>query len=155
MRKKEFIRNLGAFVLCAAIAAGCGKDPKNDPAPEPDPQPPAAALQTITITAPTVTEANRTVTDKAGEYSYADKADAIVKMTFTNADPATKDSAIVINLSSKVTWLAEPAKLALDGDMPALAPALSGTDKITVKYGALEATDFFTVANTQFSADLR
>jgi hypothetical protein len=91
--------------------------------------------------------ADRVTTDQAGEFAYTDKADATVKMTFTGAEP--KDSAIVINLTSKVTWLTTPPKRDLTGDLT-LVPTLSGTDKITVKYGALEAADFFTVANTAF-----
>ena len=141
--KKSFLSF--AVLLCAVCFAlvSCGKDP--------DPPKPSTTLETISITAPTVKEANRTITDKVGEYSYADKADATVKMTFKNAEPATKDSAVVANLTSKIVWLTTPVEVALTGALPTLKPTLSGTDKITVKYGTFEAKDFFTVTNTEYS----
>ena len=140
MKTKKYVMILAAAVLLAA----CGKDePKNDP----DPSKPFVGLESITITAPTVKDANRTIVDKAGEFSYADKADATVKMTFKNAEP--KDSAIVIPLTSKITWPATSAPVALTGE-PVLTPTVSGTDKITIKYGTLEFKDFLTVTNTAF-----
>jgi len=138
--------NVARFTMCALCVSAAVLVSCNNPD---DPSNPSATLETISITAPTVTAENRTVVDKAGEFSYADKADATVRMTFKNAEPATKDSAIVINLASKVTWAATPAKLALTGDL-VLAPTLSGAEKITLKYGSLEIKDFFTVANTDF-----
>ena len=137
---KKHVLIFAAALLCAA----CGKDNENGSKS-------SSNLESITITAPTVKEANRTIVDKAGEFSYADKADATVKMVFKNVEPATKDSAVVVNLTSKVTWLTTPAEVALTGALPALTPTLSGTDKITVKYGSFEAKDFLTVANTEYS----
>lgn len=113
------------------LAASCGGD---DPE-EPEPPAPAVSLESLSITAPTVKDANRTVTGKAGEYSYRDQADATVRMAFRNAEPAAKDSAIVIPLVSKVTRTAPVTKAALAGDL-VLTPVLGGTDRISVKYGS-------------------
>ncbi|MDR2927345.1 MAG: hypothetical protein LBV41_03975 [Cytophagaceae bacterium] len=150
MRKVIFLFDAArvfAMAVCVCLVAFLASCDKPDD-PEPDPKP-SSSLESISITAPTVKDANRTITDKAGEFSYADKADATVKMTFKNAEPAAKDSAIVIDLVSKVTWLTTVTKVALAGDL-VLTPTLTGTDKISVKYGTLEVKDLFTVSNTSF-----
>ena len=82
MKTKKYVMIFAAALLCAT----CGDDKKEDNPPQP-----SSVLESLTITEPTVKPENRTITDKASEYSYADKADATVKMTFKNAEPATKD----------------------------------------------------------------
>ena len=139
-------RNFFIFMLLGAmtLSAITSCDKKDDP----EPPKPSTTLESISVTAPTVKEENRTIVDKAGEFSYTDKADATVKMTFKNAEPASKDSAIVANLTSKVTWPTTPPQVALTGEL-VLTPTLTGTDKITVKYGTLEFKDFLTISNTE------
>ena len=141
LKIKSNLRNVAAIAACLAVTvmAGCGKD---------DNKPPAAILETISITEPVARAADRTITDQAGEFAYTDKANVTVKMTFANAEP--KDSAIVINLTSRVTWNTTPKKFNVSGDLTT-NPKLSGTDKITVRYGNLEVTDLFTVTNTPFT----
>lgn len=136
---KNVVR-FGAIMMSIAIVAGCGND---------DDTKPAAKLETISITAPVARVADRTITDRTGEFAYTDKANATVKMTFANAEP--KDSSIVINnLNSRVTWLTTPKKFSPSGTLT-YTPTLTGTNKITVRYGALVVTDLFTVTNTAFS----
>jgi uncharacterized lipoprotein YehR (DUF1307 family) len=80
MNRLNFLKSAAITVSTVFVLSSCGD--------KEEPKPPVS-LETISITAPVVTEVNRTVTDKVGEFSYADKADAVVKMTFKNAEPAT------------------------------------------------------------------
>jgi hypothetical protein len=151
MMKRSIFRQTAIALMIALVAftAACSGD---DPV-EPDPPKPSSSLETISITAPAVKDANRTITDKAGEFSYSDKADATVKMTFRNAEPAAKDSAIVIDLVSKAAWSVTPITIsALTGEIvQARITTTANNAGLTFDFGAFKLENVVKFTNPSYT----